>query len=143
MTRNAKIVAILVGGLVLLVGGALWFALESGEVGVLRTTRPNGTTRDTRVWFAQHGERIWLEAATPDRSWYLDIQRAPTVILELPAGSRSYRAQPQPGPLDHARVRTLLREKYGLRDWWVGLFQDTSHSVAVRLAPAFEGPAPD
>ena len=30
----------------------------------------------------------------------------------------------------------LLREKYGLRDRWVGLLVDTSDSLAVRLSPA-------
>jgi hypothetical protein len=27
-------------------------------------------------------------------------------------------------------------EKYGLRDWWIGLVVDTSRSIAVRLVPA-------
>jgi hypothetical protein len=29
----------------------------------------------------------------------------------------------------------LLAEKYGWADWWVGLLQDTSQSVAVKLEP--------
>jgi hypothetical protein len=38
-------------------------------------------------------------------------------------------------PEGHAKIRRLLREKYGLADWWVGLFQDTSGSVAIHLRP--------
>ena len=34
-----------------------------------------------------------------------------------------------------ARIRALLREKYGLRDRWVGLFVDQSRSLVVRLVP--------
>jgi len=33
-----------------------------------------------------------------------------------------------------------LREKYRLRDYWVGLLVDTSISLAVRLNPAAPGP---
>jgi len=34
-----------------------------------------------------------------------------------------------------APIRALLREKYGLRDRWVGLFVDQSRSLVVRLGP--------
>ena len=36
----------------------------------------------------------------------------------------------------HERIRSLLREKYGLRDWWIGLLFDTSSSLAVELVGA-------
>ena len=53
------------------------------------------------------------------------------------AGATSrVRAEPVPGPEPHGHLRALLRAKYGLADWWVGLLQDTSRSVAVRIAPA-------
>jgi hypothetical protein len=42
-------------------------------------------------------------------------------------------AQPLPNPSGHARIRMLLRRKYGWADAWVGLLQDTSESIAVRL----------
>lgn len=34
------------------------------------------------------------------------------------------------------RVRALLRAKYGWRDAWVALLQNTSRSVAPRLRPS-------
>jgi hypothetical protein len=46
------------------------------------------------------------------------------------------RAEPVPGPEGHARIRDLLRAKYGLADVWINLLVDTSQSVAVRLVPA-------
>lgn len=46
-----------------------------------------------------------------------------------------HRAEILDTPADHHRIRTLLRTKYGLRDWWIGLLQDTSRSMAVKLRP--------
>ena len=45
-------------------------------------------------------------------------------------------AIPVPGAEAHGHIRKLLRAKYGIADWWVGLLQDTTRSVAVRIAPA-------
>ncbi len=42
---------------------------------------------------------------------------------------------PKPGAAGHRLIRSLLREKYGWADVWVGLIQDTSQSIAVRLLP--------
>jgi hypothetical protein len=44
-----------------------------------------------------------------------------------------YRVREVPGAA--ARVRALLRDKYGWRDRWVGLWVDASRSTAVRLDP--------
>jgi len=54
--------------------------------------------------------------------------------LQAPLKER-YRAEPQPNPEGHERIRRLLAEKYGWADWWVGLLQDTSGSIAIRLEP--------
>ncbi len=78
---------------------------------------------------------MWLEAATPEREWYLNIQRHPVVTLTLGGHKRQYRAQAVSTTEGHVLIRSLLREKYGPRDRWVSLLQDTSRSVAVRLAP--------
>jgi hypothetical protein len=121
------------GALVLAVGfaGLVAFALESGEVAVLRTGPE--VERETRVWVAEAEGAVWLEAATPERAWYQDVLSHPELILERPAATHRYRATPQPGAEGHARIRGLLRQKYGWTDSFVGLLQDTSRSVAVRL----------
>jgi hypothetical protein len=68
------------------------------------------------------------------------IPLATWVALESPEGvvlgseqTREFLAVPEPGPEGHARIRARMREKYGVADWGVGLFQDTSPSVATRL----------
>ncbi len=110
-------------------------ALEAGEVAVLRTEDASGQPRTTRVWVAEEGGALWLEAATPERAWYGDLQRDAGVHITYRGATSCALATALPGSEGHARVRRLLRAKYGWADRWVGLLQDTSRSVAVRLEP--------
>lgn len=110
-----------------------WVALEGGDVAELRTRSPEGGWRTTRVWWAEDGDAIWIEAATQERPWLLDIEADPEVELDRGASTTAWRAIPVPGQDAHDRVRAMLAEKYGWADWWVGLIQDTSQSIAVRL----------
>jgi len=112
-----------------------WWALESGGVAVLETTDAAGGTRRTHVWVAEDGREVWIEAATPERRWLDDIRRAPGVVLHRDGGAARFTAVAVPGPGAAGRIRRMLRAKYGVRDRWVGLLQDTSRAVAVRLAP--------
>jgi len=110
-------------------------ALEGQEVVQIRTTAPDGSPRVTRAWVADDDGAAWLEAATPDRAWYRDLLRDPRFELVRGGATTSALAAPQPGPGGHERIRRLLREKYGWADAWVGLLQDTSQSIAVRVTP--------
>lgn len=113
------------------------WVLESGGVAIVETRAPDGNARRTHVWFAESGDELWLEAGTPENAWFVDAQRDPLLRLSAAGRSGRYRAEPIAGSA-HARIRVLLREKYGWRDAWVGLLVDTSRSVAVRLQPAPE-----
>ncbi len=117
----------------ILLAALTWLALEGQEVALLRTVDAKGAIRETRVWVTRTGGYLLLEAATPERAWYRDILRSPSVELTLDGRTTAFRAEPVLGPDGHAHIRSLLREKYGLADWWVGLLQDTSQSIAVRL----------
>lgn len=108
-------------------------ALEANGVAVLETRGPDGATRHTRVWFAEQDGAVWLEAATPEREWLHDVERSPRVRLRSAGQVKDLEAIPLAGDEAHAEIRSLLRAKYGWRDWWVGLLQDTSRSIAVRL----------
>ena len=128
------LLALAIAGL-LLFGAVTLYALEGHEVVVLRTG-DRGSPRETRVWIVDEGDHAWIEAATPERDFYRDLLARPEADL-IRAGTMSrVRAEPVPGPEPHGHLRALLRAKYGLADWWVGLLQDTSRSVAVRVAPA-------
>ncbi len=116
-------------------GATTWWALESGGVAVIETQAPVGTVRSTHVWYAKQEGELWLEAGTPGNPWYLDIQRDPQVSFSSLQQSGQFIAKRVQDPRAHDQIRALLREKYGVRDWWIGLLFDTSRSVAVRLVP--------
>ena len=127
--------ACILGALVAFVAFTGW-VLESGGVAVVETRAPDDSLRSTHVWYVEPGGELWLEAGTPENSWYLDVRRDPTLVFHAEGRSQSYRAEPALDPGARARVRSLIREKYGFRDWWVGWFVDSSSSTAVRLVPA-------
>jgi len=124
----------IVAGVVVLFGAVTWWALESGEVVVLRTYDADGAVHESRVWLAADESGVlWIEAANPERNWYRELQLRPEVELVRDGIPERRRAVPVPGPEGHATVRRLLAARYGLRDWWIGLLADTSRSVGIRL----------
>ena len=139
MLRGVRRVALALALAAALFAATTWLALEGRDVAVLRTG-PADAPRETRVWVAEADGVRWLEAATPERAWYLDVLAEPSVSLAHRGASARYRAIPEPGPVGHRRIRALLRAKYGWADRFVGLLQDTTRSVAVRLEP-LETPA--
>jgi hypothetical protein len=110
-------------------------ALEGREVVQLRTVTPEGGVRSTRTWVADADGAMWIEAANVQRPFLLDLRAHPDI--ELVRGGRvlPVRGQAAPGLGAHQKIRTLLAEKYGWADCWIGLLADTSHSEAVRLVP--------
>jgi hypothetical protein len=90
------------------------------------------------VWYTEPKEELWLEAGTPENAWFQDVQQNPVLTFIANGSSARYAARPVHDPSAHTRIRSLIREKYGFRDRWVGLIADTSHSVAVQLLPADE-----
>jgi hypothetical protein len=108
-------------------------ALEGREVVVLETTDAGGAARRTRTWIADDAGSAWVEAANPDRPFLVDVRRDPTLVLERHGARRECRAEVQPNPEGHERIRRLLRDRYGWADRWIGLVADTTHSLAVRL----------
>ncbi len=133
-----KSLLIVLGTLVAAFGATTWWALESGGVAVVETRTPEGTVRSTHVWYTEPNKVLWLEAGTPETAWFQDVQRNPVLTFRANGRSARYVARPVDDPSGHSRIRSLIREKYGFRDRWVGLVADTSRSVAVRLLPAEE-----
>jgi hypothetical protein len=67
-------------GAVLLFFVVTWWALQSGEVVVLRTRDANGALHETRVWLAaDESGALWIEAANPERRWCQDLLARPEV----------------------------------------------------------------
>lgn len=137
-----RFVLVIAAMLVAVVAGITVIATEGPEVVVLGTRAPGGEIRKTRVWVADAEGASWIEAASPDRAFYADIQRNPMVSLERDGESRPYLATTFPGPEGHEKIRRLLREKYGWADWWLQQIVDTSESIAVRLTTPSNFTAP-
>jgi len=143
--RLLKIVIGIVLGAVIAFVVITWLALEAGGVAVIETERADGTARSTHVWFATPDEadllgrgELWAEAGTPENGWYVDLQDRGTLVLATTSkahASDEYLALPIHGEAAHRKIRSLLRAKYGLRDWWIATLFDTSRSIAVRLIP--------
>ena len=110
-------------------------ALEGREVVQLRTVTPGGGVRSTRTWVADADGAMWIEAANVQRPFLLDLRAHPDIELVRGGSVLPVRAQAVPGLGAHQKIRTLLAEKYGWADCWIGLLANTSHSEAVRLVP--------
>jgi len=113
-----------------------WWALEWDGVMVVASRAQDGTLRETHIWYAESGERLWLEAGLPENAWYQDVQRDPRVTLSAEGLFGEYELASVPGRIAADHVRTLMREKYGLRDRWVLFFVDASRTTAVLATPA-------
>jgi hypothetical protein len=87
------------------------------EVVVLRKWTSEGTTRPTRLWIVEDGATAWFHHGYPDSEWIRRLELDPIVTIEREGLTRRYRARPD--PRSHDRVHQLLREKYGIADWWV------------------------
>jgi hypothetical protein len=108
-------------------------ALEGQEVVLVRTVDERGQVHDTRTWIAEDPQGIWIEAATPARPFAQHIARSADAEIVRGGAVRRYAARIVANPEGHERIRTLLARKYGWADWWIGLLQDTSASVAIRF----------
>ena len=116
--------------------------LADVHVGVISIEEAGRGPLTVPIWYDyQPGGELWLEAGTPENPWYLDVGREPALSFSSPTRSGEFLARPHPGEAPRQRVRSQLREKYGLRDWWVGVLFDTSRSVAVELVPSGRAPA--
>lgn len=114
--------------------GTTLVALEGREVVVLRTFDAGRRPRETRTWIADADGAAWIEAANPERAFLRELAADPDVELRRGGAWRRCRAQVRPNPEGHARIRALLRARYGWADRWVGMLADTRESSAVRLA---------
>ena len=101
------------------VAGFTLLALESGGVVTVYTAVDDtNIVRRTRVWFVQddaHG--LYLEAGHPDNPWVRDLGSARQIQLSGQGLDGSYDFAIETGPADHRKIRRLMREKYGWRDW--------------------------
>jgi hypothetical protein len=131
-----RVALAIAASLVIAFAALTWLALESGGVAIVETRASDGSIRSTHVWYAEPDGELWLEAGSPQNPWFEDLSRDPRLSFRAEGRASEYLARKFEDPATRARIRALLREKYGLRDLWVGLLVDSSRSLVVRLDPA-------
>lgn len=135
----ARTVFLAAAAVALLFGVVTLAALESGPVAVLRTKAADGSERRTHVWFAREDGALWIESATDERPFWLDLQRDPDCLVDLrehpfaAVVTVAGRAQAVSEPGGHEHIRALLAANYGWADRWVALLTDTSGSRALKV----------
>lgn len=110
------------------------FASESGEVVVLRTFSSDEPS-ETRVWIVDDRGLSWLRSGSPDAGWYQRLRENPAIQIERDGQTYDYTAFPVEGGPSVEHVNTLMFQKYGWADAYIGLLFDRSDSVAIRLDP--------
>jgi hypothetical protein len=131
LRRIVLIVAIVLALPVVYLVGHITLIEAGREVIVLHTQDAGGTTVETRLWIVDDGEHAWIHG-NRNSVWMRNLQVNPIVKVERGGESQQYRAVPVPGP--HQNIHKLLREKYGIADWWVRFISNDEDAVPVRLA---------
>lgn len=79
--------------------------------------RRTGEPHEIEIWFALHGETVYLLSGGGDRSdWVRNIMVSPTVTLRIGERKRLTKARVVSDPEEDALARRLLLEKYRPRD---------------------------
>jgi hypothetical protein len=135
--RRIVLAPAIVIGLVVVYAVAHLALIELGrEVVVLHKWTSEGTTRPTRLWIVDAGATAWFHHGYSDSAWIERLEQDPVVTVERAGLTRRYRATPDPS--SHGRVHQMLREKYGIADWWVRFVtgsQGHCPALPVRLEP--------
>jgi len=121
--------------LLLLVGlvCTTYIALEVGGVVSVRTISAFNGTRTTHVWYVEDGGSIFLEASHPASSWVKDLSLFETIHIEDDVIGGRYTFSIDHSESAHAKIRRMMRQKYGWRDMWVSSLFDVSLSQLVEL----------
>jgi len=131
-----KRLALALAAAALAFGAITLVALEASGVAVLTTLGGDGRARRTHVWWVDDGAGgLEVEAATPERAWLAEALAAGEIEVARDGASARFRVSRDDAPGAHERLRASLRAKYGWRDAWVAVLQDTSRAVVVRLSP--------
>ena len=128
---------VIVGLLVVvgLVAGLERYAAESGEVVVLQARNAAGDPVPTRLWVVDHDGRAYLRVGAGGSGWFDRLSADPRVAVTRASVSGQFVAVPDPAM--SGAVNTLMRDKYGWRDAFIGaLVGGRDGSIPIRLDPA-------
>lgn len=116
-----------------LVGGIFALSELGGEVVTVRSTRADGSLKDTRLWVVDDGGETWLRAGVPTEPWLEHIGHHPRIQLVRGGTTKAFVAMAVRTDQARDRVHALMAAKYGTADKIISLIRDPEGSVAVRL----------
>ncbi len=105
----------LVVGLLLAVVGVFYAASElGGDVVVLHKTLEDGSVKETRIWIVSNEDGTWIEHGHPEAHFIQRLDQDPVITLEREGVARQYNATPDTNA--HKLFHTLRAEQYGIAD---------------------------
>ena len=108
-------------------------ALEAGGViSAITTSHTDGSERVTHIWYVTENGNAFLEVGNPNNPWIQDLNAGSSLILKGDGFDGKYDFAVHDSS-SHAKIRSLMRDKYGWRDVWVGWLFDTSQSYMIQV----------
>jgi deazaflavin-dependent oxidoreductase (nitroreductase family) len=104
---------------------------------VTTTGRRTGSPHTIEIWFAMHGDRVYLLSGGEGSDWVKNLEANPTVGLRLGERDMICRAAPVEDPAEDELARRLLVEKYAPR--YAGSLEEwgrTARPIAIELPHA-------
>src|SRR5262245_48914136 len=136
MLRRIRSFLFLVMSAAFLAVFAVYAISEIGpEVVTVETFAKNGQAIPTRLWVVDAAGHPWLRASVDGSEWLRRLEAQPRVIMHRVTDVREFTAVPVRDDAAVDKVETLMRSKYGLRDWILSWIRPEGHSVAIRLDP--------
>jgi hypothetical protein len=149
--RVITVAAIVVGVCAAYVLAHLALIEVGREVVVVHEPTPTGRVHKARLWIVDDGRYSWIHPGSANAQWWVRHMDA-NPIVEIDRGGETRRYRALPDPEAHARVHLLLREKYGVADWWVRFLAGTDtksglltwgencKTIPIRLEPVAAAP---
>ena len=150
--RQVVIVATIVVGTCVTYVLAHLALIEVGrEVVVVHEPTPTGVVHKARLWIVDDGPYSWIHPGGSNAEWWIRHMDA-NPIVEIDRGGEIQCCRVLPDPESHVRVHQLLRERYGVADWWVRFLTGTDtrrglltwgemcKTVPIRLEPVAASP---
>jgi hypothetical protein len=151
MKRAITIVAIVVGACLVIALAHLALIEVGREVVVVHEPTPTGGIRKARLWIVDDGPYSWIHPGNANARWWVQNMSAHSIV-EIDRGGQTRRYRAVPDPEAHAKVHQLMRQKYGIADWWVRFLAGTDtesglltsgancKTVPIRLEPVDAAP---
>ena len=106
-------------------------ASESGEVVVVTTQDAAGNPQETRLWVVDAEGFAWLRSGSPQAGWFQRMQQNPSVTVVRNEGQ--FTATVHADESQQQRINTLMREKYGWADAYIGFLFGREDAIPLRL----------